>query len=113
MDEESLFIDELKRAVIDDNLSAYIDMIKRTKAEDIKNDHWRFFVEIIQARGDAAVDAIETVFRQVMVDTLANTLGILDGSSILKTMRGVFIVSYNGKALPQTLADTFLESEEQ
>jgi hypothetical protein len=106
---EDQLVHEIRSAVIDDNLSRYIALMRSNPAQ-VNASHWRQFIGIIQ--NSQTEDNVCEVFRQIMVDVLANTLAVLDGSSNLETLRGNFRVSYEGTFLPQTLADTLWEQEQ-
>jgi hypothetical protein len=113
METEDILISELKKLILKDNLDEYLDLVKNRDPESVKNEHWRFFLRMINNGGDPALNAVSAVFRQVMCDTIANVLAVFDGSAILETLRGDFRIFYDDKPLSQTLSDTFWETEEK
>lgn len=107
---EEALISEIRKAVIDDVLDRYVHFVHESSPSQINNDEWRRLISVLQQND--ATDTVSSVFRQVMVDVLANVLGILDGSSNLETMRGTFRLMYDDNLLEQNLSDTFWEFEQ-
>jgi hypothetical protein len=107
---EEQLIAEIKAVVISDNVERYCQFVAEKDPSTIRNAEWRTFVSLLQE--NEASETIRTIFRQVMLDVLSNTLAVLDGSSCLATMRDDFRIFYGSKELERTLADTLLESEE-
>ena len=116
MDLEQAFISALKQAVVDETLSSYLDMIASKNPSEVQNPDWRRFLEMVKRDRDesveSSVDPLPTVLRQVILDTLAATLAVLDGTLALEELRGDFQLLYEGTPLQQTLNDTLWESEE-
>lgn len=110
MNVEEQLIEELKTVVISDNLERYCQFVAEKDPATIKNEAWRTLVSLLQE--NEATEIVRTVFRQVMLDVLSNTLAVFDGTTNLATMRDDISISYGSKELDQTLADTLLESEE-
>lgn len=106
---EDKLVGELKYSVVEDILNRYVEFLRQSDPEKIKNSEWQRFATALRRSG--AEETIPTVFRQVLVDALANVLGVLDGSSNLATMRGDFRVFYDGTLLDKSLADALWESE--
>jgi hypothetical protein len=91
-------------------------MIASKAPSEVQNPDWRRFLEMVTRDQDGAdeisLGPLPTVFRQVILDTLAATLAVLDGTLVLEELRGDFRLLYDGNPLPQTLNDTLWESEE-
>ncbi|MFT5127825.1 MAG: hypothetical protein ACI8W8_001432 [Rhodothermales bacterium] len=113
MDFEDQLILEIKRTVIEDNFAYYIQVLTETAADTISDSSRRALIESVRAGGEPAIDGLNSMIRQIMIDTLASTLAVFDGSSVLPTMRDDFSILYDGKPVPQTLSDTLIESEEE
>ncbi len=112
MDTEEILINELKKIVLEGTLDDYLKLIRDEEPESVKNEHWRLFLNMVKNGGDPATNAVSAVFRQVICDTFASVLAVFDGSFILDTLRGDFRILYDDEPLPQTLCDTFWETEE-
>jgi hypothetical protein len=109
MNLEEKFVKELKEVIVEDNLRLYAKFVHEKDPNQIKSEEWRKFMAAVGSHD--AEGAVSVVFRQVLVDALANVLGVLDGSSTLPSMRGEFRITYDGELLDKSLADTFWASE--
>ena len=108
---EDQFVYEIKCAIIDDSVNRYIKFIQERSETDVEDDDWSRFAVALHEKG--AIECSATVFRHIIVDVVANILGILDGSSNLETLRGDIRVVYDGRSLDPTLSEIFWESEQE
>jgi len=117
MDIEYAIVDALKHEAVDVTLSEYLDMIGSEDPSTLKNRDWRQFLEMLARERDrSGVDParlLATVFRQVMLDTLATALAVLDGVLVTENLKGDIQICYDGQPVPQTLNDTLWETEEE
>ena len=114
MTTDEAFIAELRAAILGDALNLYLKMIGEKKPATVQDAGWRAFIEWVQTNGPQGMAAARAVIRQVMCDTMSNTLAVFDGSSNLATMREDIVIlygGYDGQEIQDNLTDYFWEQE--
>lgn len=112
MEIDKNFIQLLREDTIENCLNLYMKMIRTKDPESVKNPHWKLFLKAIKVHGVAGEKAFEHIARQIMCDSIASLLGILDGSSGLVGMEGDFSLFYEGVKINDELLNIFWELEE-
>jgi hypothetical protein len=113
MTTDELFVRELRKCLLEDNLSAYVDVIRKKKPMETADPDWRLFWEWLQSQGEAGNRIATKVFRHIICDTTSNILAIIDSSANLPTMRGDIKLLYEGQEIQDNLTDNFWEQEEE
>ncbi len=107
------FIECLRREILEDNIAVYEQQLAES-AEKARDTQWKAMLEAYQSMNGDQQSAVKFLLRQVLLDTLSNVLGVLDGSCLLKNYREGFSLTY-GKSpekLNGFLQDYFLAAEE-
>lgn len=104
----------IRREVLEQNLVAYRQNLERPALITTGRDtQWPRMAELYQSLTEEQRRQFVEGVRQVMVDTLSNVLGILDGSTLLEKHRDYFHLTYGDdpQAINGELQDLFLSSE--
>jgi len=103
------FVSCIRKELLEMNLSMYM-----AEMDGSGGVHWPRLKAFYTRLDDISRQDLSFAIRQVMVDTISNLLGILDGSSLLNEYRDEFHLRYDGdsKDLNGQLQDLFLEAEE-
>lgn len=108
------FVSCIRREVLEQNLALYHQNLNRSLSPaNAQEVHWPRMAELYQSLNEEQrLQFIEGI-RLVMVDTLSNVLGILDGSTLLEKHRDYFHLTYGEEPqkLNGELQDFFLSSE--
>jgi len=108
------FVECIRREILEANLELYCQTLERSLSEPkISDELWRGTGDLYRSLDtDHRRQMIGTI-RQVMVATLSNVLGVLDGSSLLERHRDYFHLTYGTAPteLNGELQDPFLSTE--
>ena len=108
------FVSQIRKSVIEENLSIYKDLFASTNVENTSDPHWVRALGLYANLNSDDKGVLFALIRQVMVDTISNVFAILDGVSQLEGQQGEFTLLANSSAerLNGELQDGFLELEE-
>jgi hypothetical protein len=106
------FISCIRHEVLEDSLTMYREHLDRSLSGTEKV-YWPRMAEFYRSLSDEQRQQFLEAIRQVMVDTLSNVMGILDGSTLLEQHRDFFHLTYGNERqeLNGDLQDLFLSSE--
>jgi hypothetical protein len=106
------FVLSIRREILEVNLSTYRENVEKRDGTGRKQ-HWPGMVEFCESLNEHQRRQFMTIIRQVMVDTLSNVFGILDGSTLLESHRDYFHLTYGDESqeINGELQDLFLSSE--
>ncbi len=110
------FIKAIRSEVIDSNIQMYKDMFADMLADnttEVTDPYWKKVKLFYGSLESPQREVLFSIMRQVLVDTLSNVLGIIDGGCILNDFRGDFELSMDGQSLAGDLQDLLLEVEEE
>jgi hypothetical protein len=105
------FVSCVRREVLEANLALYRQNLGRSVQSSAEpHTFWPKMTELYQSLTEEQRRQFVEGIRQVMVDTLSNVLGILDGSTLLEHHRGYFHLTYGDEPheLNGELQDLFL-----
>jgi hypothetical protein len=107
------FVDCIREEVLRANLASYDGLLAKAP-EKVRDPIWHRIVVAYAPMTDEQKQAMRTLVRQVLVDTISNLFGILDGSSILDRYRDEFSLTYGPAPdkLNGDLQSSFLAKEE-
>ena len=108
----SELITGIRNEIIKSNLQEYRDLFATTKPDDASDPYWQTALQFFQMLDEAQRDIFFSIIRQVMVDTISNVFGVLDGVSTLNGQEVNFELLVNGKNIVGNLQDQFLAAEE-
>lgn len=104
------FVSAIRREVLDANLKMYLEDFQIPAAS-----HWPKMTKLYESLDKEQQRQFIESIRQVMVDTLSNVFGILDGSTLLEDHRDYFHLTYAAEPeeINGELQDIFLSIETQ
>jgi hypothetical protein len=108
------FVSCLRREVLEANLRTYRNSLESSlSGAEVRDAYWRQTTELYRSLSEEDRRRLIAVIRQVVVDTLSNVLGILDGSTLLEKHRDYFHLTYGDQPheLNGELQDLFLAEE--
>jgi hypothetical protein len=108
------FVSCIRREILEGNLALYKNSIARsTSGSEPGPQNWPRMAEFYRSLNNEDRQTFMAIVRQIIVDTLSNVLGILDGSTLLEKHRGYFKLTYGDEArkLNGELQDLFLSGE--
>ena len=106
------FINAIRSEVVDEYTQSFKEILADNTIE-ATDPYWKKLILFYDDLDFQQRDVLLSVVRQVMVDTLSNILGIIDGGCILNDFRGDFELSMDGQSLAGDLKDLLLEAEEE
>jgi hypothetical protein len=77
------FIKSLYKAVIEENLKISKDLFETTNAANVTDDYWRESLVFYNSLAKEQRESLFKIIEQTMIDTISNTLGIIDGTSTI------------------------------
>jgi hypothetical protein len=109
------FVSQIRKSVIEENLSLYKDLFASTDVKEARDPHWVRVSGLYSSLNNDDRRVLLDLIRQVMVDTISNVFAILDGVSQLEGQQGEFRLSASSQAeeLNGELQDRLLELEER
>jgi hypothetical protein len=108
------FVSCIRREILEENLALYRQYLEHPSlSASARDTYWPRMTELYQSLNEDQRRLFIDGIRQVMVDTLSNVFGILDGSTVLKEHREYFHLTYSSEPqeLNGDLQDLFLSSE--
>ena len=112
---ETKFIEALKATTVESNLKAYKDIFEKTTLNnEVKDPYWKDALLLFNSLNNDQKRIFFSILRQVAIDTTAQILGILDGTSSMDGYDAEFklTTSENGQVINGDLQDIFLASVE-
>lgn len=106
------FVAAVRSDVIDANLQCYKQMFTTSDAGRATDRYGREALLFYASLDATGRQTLFRIIRQVMVDTISNVFGILDGVVNLGQESGTFVLELSGQKLSGALQDEFLEVEE-
>ena len=101
----------LKKEIINENLEIYKGLFTDYSPSEIKDPYFIDATSFFNTLPDEHKKIFFSILRQVMIDTISNVLGVIDGSSSLAEHDGNFSLLYEGKPI-KYLQDYFLSQFE-
>ena len=100
-----------KNEIINENLEIYKSFFTDYSPSEIKDPYFINAISFFNTLSDDNKRIFFSILRQVMIDSISNVLGAIDGSSYLSECDGDFSLLYEGVAL-EDLQDYFLSQFE-
>ena len=101
----------LKKGIINENLEIYKGLFTDYSPFEIKDPYFIDAISFFNTLPDEHKRIFFSILQQVMIDSISNVLGVIDGSSSLSEHDGDFSLLYEGKPL-EYLQDNFLSQFE-
>jgi hypothetical protein len=106
------FVAGVRKEVLEVNLQIYRRMFAGSDAGKATDVYGKEALRFYASLDDAGRETLFKILRQVMVDTISNLFGVLDGVTKLPQVSGKVAIELSGQRLDGTLQDQFLEMEE-
>lgn len=106
------FVTGVQREVLDTNWQIYKQLFAETELRSATDPYWQEALRLYASLDDARREVLFKIIRQVMVDTISNVFGVLDGVTRLKQQSGELVLEVSGRKMNGALQDLFLEMEE-
>lgn len=109
------FVSQIRLAVVQQNNAIYKDLFGATLPEAANDAYWKRTLTLYHSLNERDRSVLLEIMRQVVVDTVSNLFGILDGTSPLDSSDEEFLLTSeaDGQKLNGNLQDLFLEAEER
>jgi hypothetical protein len=109
------FISCIRTEILQQNFAIYQSMYSENNLSGPKSQYWKQMAAFYASLNEGQRKQFEIAARQIMVDTISNMLGVLDGTSILEKYRDEFHLTYNGdeNQINGNLQDYFLAAEQK
>ncbi len=102
------FVENIYKTIVKDGIGEYEDLLENTSAEDATDKYWISALELYKKLSSEEKEKMLKFAELIMIDTISNVFGILDGSSTLAEETFEFEVKINGISTENELQDTFL-----
>jgi len=102
------FIEKVYESIVVGNVQIYTEMIE-DKDTDRTVEFWKSARKIYRELDDSQHKAFIDFIRQVIIDTISNVFGVLDGICGIDSKEWLCSVTINGESTEDDLQDTFLE----
>jgi hypothetical protein len=106
------FVQAIQHAVVRDNLAVYNEMFRTTPVDRAVDPLWIRALTMFNSLDDEGKYTLIEVIANVMVDTTANILGIVDGCCPVSGVDGDVTLSVGGQVIGGELQELFLELNE-
>ncbi|REK77671.1 transposase [Paenibacillus paeoniae] len=78
------FMKALYESIVEENLELYKNIYETTKVTPKTDVYWKQAIDMYNSLSDENKKILMRIIKQTMIDTISNTLGVIDGSSTLK-----------------------------
>lgn len=78
------FVKALYVAIVKENLQLYKDLYETTNVTPKTDSHWKKNISFYHSLSEENKAVLMEIIEQIMIDTISNMLGIIDGSSTMK-----------------------------
>ena len=109
---EKIFVQNLKKAIIDENTIIYKNLLDNYDEKEVTNEYWSELLPFYRGLPLEKQVLIIKLIQQTAVDTVSNFLGIVDGVVDFPIEIKLMDVSEN-KIFEDELQDLFLENVEE
>ena len=108
---EEKFVDCLLDGIVKENLTMYKEILD-TPLTEVTDKYWQEVITLYNSVDKDKKLTIIEIFKQVMIDTISNILGIIDGNVSLGDFEHELKLRIDDVEVEDSLQDTFLESAE-
>jgi hypothetical protein len=81
MNEE--FVKSLYKSIIEENIELSKGLFETANVTNVTDDYWREALGLYNSLDKEQKEILFKIIEQTMIDTVSNTLGVIDGSSTL------------------------------
>jgi len=103
----------IRDEVIEHSLSEYRGLLESAASTEATDAYWKEVLGLYRRLSPEDRDTLLRVIRQVMVDTVATMLHVLDGAGRLEGFPHDLAITACGRPLSPDLHDAFLAAEEE
>jgi len=102
------FVENIYNTIVKDGIGEYENLLENTSDEDATDEYWKSVLELYKKLSSEEKEKMLKFAELIMIDTISNVFGVLDGSSTLAEETFEFEVKINGVSTENELQDTFL-----
>lgn len=107
------FVRAVHNELITIHCNGYRKLLEETAPGDATDPYWQRALRFYAMLDEAGKQALLSIIRQTMVDTVSSLFGLLDGNRQLREVSGELSLGISGERIDGDLQDKFLEIEEQ
>lgn len=74
------FVQQIKRDIVDENTAYYVDILENFDISELSGDFWYDTIKCYRTLSSDEKKSFDTFIRQIIIDTLSNIFGIVDGT---------------------------------
>lgn len=108
----SKFIEDIYKTIVENNIEIYKRLFNETEITDNTIEYWINSLEFYRGLDELKKDIFFIILKQIIIDTISNLFGLLDGSSELIDEDYTVSVLIDG-IVEDSLQDEFLEFIEE
>lgn len=105
---------QIRASILEENHEMYRNLFNTTPMECATDAYWIDSLKLFSALDKEQKEVFLQVIRQIMVDTISNVFGVIDGVNPVGGENGEFFLTYDGDTEPLNgdLQSIFLAEEE-
>ncbi|MEG0856828.1 MAG: hypothetical protein RSG52_10180 [Terrisporobacter sp.] len=107
MNEE--FVKSIYKTIVEENKELYKDLFNNTNISEVSDAYWKQSLKLYNDLSQDKRIVFISVIEQIMIDTVSNIFGIVDGSSTLNGCKVQPKLLLNDTETDGELQDLFLE----
>jgi len=107
MNEE--FVKSIYTAIAEDNVATYKLLFSDTATDENTIDYWKRALSLYEKFDSSQQEIFFSIIENIIVDTISNVLGVMDGVCAIDDKEWSFKVNINGVSTDNSLQDDFLE----
>ena len=110
---KEIFIKSLYETIVQEGKQDYKELLDNTNAEDANDKYWIKALQLYDNITKEDREKLMAIIELIMIDTVSNVLGIIDGSSTLNGCDAEIKLYLNDADTEGELQDLFLEYVEE
>ena len=112
-DMNEIFVKSVYKSIVEDNKILYENLFRNTNVDEVSDEYWVKSLKLYNSLSEENKEMLLTIIEQIMIDSISNMMGILDGSSTLSECDVEPKLYLNGVDTDGELQDLFLNFAEE
>lgn len=100
-------------SILVENTEIYKNLLETTKVGPKTTEYWRETLGLYDKLSESDKKVLLKIIEQIVIDTISNMLGAIDGSSTLAGFESVIGLTADNQCIQGDLQDLFLELVEK
>lgn len=109
----SSFIELVYKSIVQENCKVYEDILNIDKISEKTIPFWRDAISLYKDLDDNQRNIFMSVIQSVIIDTISNVFGVIDGSTNLEGHDFDISLCFSGISSEKELQDNFIEFAEK